>query len=465
MIAAPPDLTPLVLEGHVIDRLRELPEESVQAVVTSPPYWGLRTYGTAPQVWGGDPAHSHAWESTPPRRRRDADDAGGDIQKGSNGASYEAQGGDRCSCGAWRGEVGLEPTPDLFVSHVADVFDEVRRVLRSDGTLWLNVGDTYSTHPVGLTGDARWRASSIQGFRHRVGAEQAGQFDKRVEGLKPKDLAGIPWMLAFELRRRGWWLRADVIWSKPNPMPESVTDRPARSHEYVFLLTKRGRYFYDADRVRQPLAETSVPRYQRAVDHEEYFDPARHKHGDGIQVPMKILARAAAGVAARGTANLKSVWPIPVEPRPEAHFATFPEALVERCLQAGTSERGCCASCGTPWAREVRAEGGTIGSDWIPDKNLEHGKVERTYDAREKDGTYRRVDLGFFPGCDCTPDQNPPPPPTVPCLVLDPFAGSGTTLAVARRMGLRSVGIELNPEYVALARRRASADVRDILTA
>jgi DNA modification methylase len=477
----PNDLTPVVLQGHVLQALRAMPDDSVQCVVTSPPYWGLRAYGTEPQIWGGNPNHPHEWAQTSPRRPRSIQDVRNpeSIQAGNQGALYDARGGDACACGAWRGELGLEPTPELFVDHLASVFDEVRRVLRRDGTLWLDLGDTYATHPSGLTGEKRWMASTL-GSRDFTGHEQAGQMDKRAPGLKPKDMAGIPWRVAFELQRRGWWLRADCVWAKPNPMPESVVDRPTRSHEYVFLLTKSERYFYDADAVRGPIATSTA---KRAKNH--YSNPIDNPNPDSKWVKndwksYPVIGRRIAKQDALGNrrysgfnerytrsegtrlfANLKSVWSIPTQPYPEAHFATFPEAIPDLCIRAGTSERGACAKCGTPYYRAIRAEGGAIGVKCPNDdgKALKEGKQSQV-GAGAIPGwsfeTYRRIDLGFRARCKCGILE------TVPCLVLDPFAGSGTVLAVARSLGRRSVGVELNPDYVALARRRSSATVPDL---
>lgn len=556
MSGIPLDLTPEIIAGHVLDVLAALPEESVHTVVTSPPYWALRAYGTTPQVWGGDPAHAHEWAATPTRRDRAKDDAGGEIQRAHEGASYNAQGGEACACGAWRGELGLEATPELYVEHVGLVFDAVHRVLRSDGTLWLNLGDTYATHPAGLKGEARWKASTLYSVRDHTGAEQAGSFDKRAPGLKPKDLVGIPWRVALDLQRRGWWLRSDCIWAKPNPMPESVTDRPTRSHEYVFLLTKSARYFYDAEAVRGPLAPSTIERARSHLSNptdnpdteskwgkDEWraypvlgrsFAPGKNERSgdrqkagfnarwagrgaaqstirevlegyDGTarkdyesanaQDPSATKARIIEGMRKRGFtngicdgcgrpeaqhvvsaksamtkfgenaervgvaipcnsggANLKTVWQIATQPYPEAHFATFPETIPDVCIRAGTSARGVCAKCGAPWVREVEAEGGTIGSDYRPDKSLASRGV---LDPATGDGTYQRTTLGFVPTCECGAG-------TVPCLVLDPFAGSGTVLAVARRLGRRSVGVELKPEYLRLARRRSGADRPDL---
>ena len=381
----PADLTPSILRGHVLDVLRRLPEESVHCVVTSPPYWGLRAYGTEPQVWGGASDHLHEWVTTPPRRSRSPEDVQNpaSIQAAHAGTLYEAQGGELCLCGAWRGELGLEPTPEIFVEHIGSVFDEVRRVLRADGTLWLNLGDTYATHPSGLTGEKRWKASTL-GSRDLSGHEQAGRMDKRAPGLKPKDLVGIPWRVAFELQRRGWWLRSDCVWAKPNPMPESVTDRPTRSHEYVFLLTKAERYFYDADAVRTPYSQATMPEIgeKYAGISTKAFRQYRAQDASEAKRSMVQSLERHAG------ANLRSAWWIPTQPYPEAHFATFPEALPEICIKAGCPADG---------------------------------------------------------------------------IVLDPFAGSGTVLAVARSLGRRSLGIELNPEYVRLARRRCSANVPDLV--
>ena len=448
----PSDLTPAVLPGHVLDVLQGLTEESVHCVVTSPPYWGLRTYGTEPQVWGGIPGCDHRW-------RRDTVPAGnGQVSHGMVATTLNCASATRfprlsllCTeCSAWKGELGLEPTPELYVEHLADVFDAVWRALRPDGTLWLNLGDTYCTHPAGLTGTKRWQASTLE-IRDRTGTGQAGSFDKRTPGLKEKDLVGIPWAVAFELRRRGWFLREDIIWAKRNPMPEPVRDRPTRSHEYVFLLTKSARYFYDAESVREPIRGSSLRRLRHHLpnprDNPHYH--SKHPHGDFRRFPM--LANTDPGGR-----NLRSVWQIATQPYPGAHFATFPEALAEVCIRAGTSAKGVCASCGTPWQHKVVARGGGIGHDWHPNKSLAMGRGQGIAVPAIHDGTYRRVDLGFHPGCSCESHE------VLPSVVLDPFMGSGTVLAVARRLGRRSVGIDLNPKYAILAKERIDAAVASL---
>lgn len=519
----PTDTTPRILLGDCVRVLRTLPEESVHCIVTSYPYWGLRDYGTCSCVRQGrlevaedargdrhteggaiafhrvegeaDPACPHCngtgrvqmetvwdepsepcdhdWATTFSywdNRRAAALAATGEDPMGSKEDRRGKVPSTQCrKCGAWRGAFGLEPSVGMYVAHAVQVGDELRRVLRSDGTLWLNLGDCYS-------GSGRGPEGNLSASRQEKGGSAAGLARERPLGLKPKDLVGVPWRVAFALQLAGWYLRCDVVWAKPNPMPESVRDRPSRSHEYVFLLTKSERYFHDADAVRVALNESTV---SRAIGHGgpnggsaaagklrplgdwdgEAPEAARDRAiGRGLKLydglrndgsPTEIEERILAGVSG-GTilgSNLKSVWPIPTQPFPEAHFATFPEALVETCVRAGTSDAGACSVCGTPWVREVRAVGGTIGHDWHPDKSLEKGRVQGIPDEAG-DGSYRRLDLGFRPRC-AHPDA-----PKVPCVVLDPFGGSGTTPAVARRLGRRSVAVELNPLYVALAERR-----------
>jgi len=344
--------------------------------------------------------------------------------------------GSFCACGAWCGEFGLEPTPEMYVEHVVDVFREVRRVLREDGTLWLNLGDSYAN-------DSKWGGSS--GGKHVAtlhGKTGVGR-QKTTTGLKPKDLVGIPWRVAFALQAAGWWLRSDVIWAKPNPMPESVTDRPTKAHEYLFLLAKSERYYYDADAIMEAGTDRA-PGNKRPRKYAVAYASSESEHH-----------RTAAGLErsdrqAHARRNRRSVWTVTTQPFLGAHFATFPEALATPCVLAGTSAKGNCAACGAPWARDVeryRTHNGDRCDDLGAWRNTDPGSPV----GAQGDGHWRYASVsetkGWKPTCTCDA-------PTAPALVLDPFAGSGTVGVVALRHGRRFLGIELNPTYCAMARRR-----------
>jgi len=347
----------MIYNGDVRTVLRELPAESVHCVVTSPPYWALRDYGVA-------------------------------------------------------GQIGLEPTPEQYVAVMVEVFREVRRVLRQDGTLWLNLGDTYAN--VG-----KWGGKS--GWRHTAEREGAAAFRKRrgtdcdpkrgnaapgqpmasAGGLKKKDLVGIPWKVAFALQDDGWTLRRDIIWAKGNVMPESVKDRPSTSHEYIFLFSRGPRYFYDSDAISEPASEDTHARYARGrSDTHKYADggpgnqtiaksfdhmrsggvnPKASEHKDSS---ARVKQNASFSAAVRDVVerrNKRSVWFVNSRPFKGAHFATFPAKLIEPCILAGCPAGG---------------------------------------------------------------------------VVLDPFLGSGTTAKVSQDLGRRCIGIELNPKYCDLAKKR-----------
>ncbi len=475
-----------------------LADSSVHCVVTSPPYWGLRDYGTA-------------------------------------------------------GQLGLERTPEGYVAGMVAVFREVWRVLREDGVVFLNLGDSYVSSasrpgaPRGGTGGiaprdsrapdyaysglcdgcaaarsshtagngqpfagvaqqlalrdrgispagfaATSRAASLLGAQtstsgeslpppsagcshcgncgaclsvlrsssrdarlcaHRVeyigGTGPLASVDRNQDmgalgmaclnyNLKPKDMVGIPWLVALALRADGWFLRSDIIWSKLNPMPESITDRPTKAHEYLFLLAKRERYYYDAEAIKEPSVSD-------------------HPSGNGYNRPEQ-LSRGGRGSAEPWQVtphrNRRTVWEIATQPYAEAHFATFPEALVEPCIKAGTSERGACAACGAPWERVVERERvatrpgttskyGGLETDVrsTGPGNVAFGLATRTVSTA--------MTTGWQPTCACTA-------PTTQPLVLDPFAGSGTVGLVCHRLGRRFVGLELKKDYCDMAYRRTA---------
>lgn len=307
--------------GDALTVLRSMESESVQCCVTSPPYFGLRDYGTA--NWeGGSVDCDH--KARP----------GGGISKGSSLAGTSNRGGyssdgqcrQRCDkCGAVRidKQIGLEATPAEFVAKMVEVFEEVRRVLKKDGTLWLNLGDSYN----GIGGPGKQNGGAV-GPTAAIAVEN--NRGVRIAGLKMKDLIGIPWRVAFALQEAGWWLRQDIIWSKPNPMPESVTDRCTKAHEYMFLLTKSAKYFYDAEAVKEEAEAGTLARnlYKRTGYAKEllaqasvsYLNPKTTEYWEGE------------------TRNKRSVWTVTTQPYSEAHFATFPPKLIEPCILAGSRE-------------------------------------------------------------------------------------------------------------------------------
>jgi DNA modification methylase len=304
-----------VYHGDSCAVMAEMPAESVHCVVTSPPYWGLRDYGTP-------------------------------------------------------GQLGLEATPEAYVESMVAVFREVRRVLRSDGTVWLNLGDSYANAGQSGLNNNGGGTSTLGPKRDGLGDDNKAWTRTRPPqtvpfGLKPKDLVGIPWRVAFALQADGWYLRSDIIWSKPNPMPESVTDRPTKAHEYLFLLSKSPKYYFDADAVRETADPASAKRYESA-----FFVGPKHESG-GYSATG---ATHTAGLKSfDGGRNIRSVWTIATAPYPGAHFATFPPKLVEPCIKAGSPEGG---------------------------------------------------------------------------VVLDPFAGSGTTGMVAQSLSRRAVLIDLSMDYL-----------------
>jgi DNA modification methylase len=325
--------------GDALDTLKELPEASVNCCVTSPPYWGLRDYGTA--RWeGGSADCDHVYNT----QGKTGDRADRTL---TGQAVYK----DECGkCGARRldRQLGLEKTPEEYIARMVEVFKEVRRVLGEDGTLWLNIGDSYASHG----GDHGGREDNQVGVGARR-AHQAGAGDHQSRkpsiGLKPKDMVGIPWMLAFALRADGWYLRSEIIWAKPNPMPESVTDRPTKAHEQIFLLAKSQKYFYNAEVIKEPSTAQEFRRphgWANSGDHTALDWSTKRERPSALRGSFngKTEAMAKDGRnafrAVVDNRNKRSVWTVTTEPFPEAHFATFPQALIQPCVLAGCPEGG-----------------------------------------------------------------------------------------------------------------------------
>ncbi len=367
-----------LLQGDCIQVLQTLPAASVHCVVTSPPYYELRDYGVT-------------------------------------------------------GQIGLESTPEQYIATMVNVFAAVRRVLRNDGTLWLNLGDK----------------------------------------LENKNLLGLPWRVALALQADGWHLRSEIIWHKTNGMPESVTDRPTRCHEHIFLLSKSDRYYYDAQAIAEPAQfwTGQAATFERTGAVSQHVLPgqsaAQHRperkgkagknsfRGQGAERevttgPANRPGRDLAGVGYGPTRNRRSVWSVATRPYPEAHFATYPVDLVEPCILAGTSAHGCCLACGAPWVREVKRE-------FVPQQDVRNPerlakKSNKGMDASNgwgdvPRGTVSTTTTGWRPSCTCAAD-------VATSTVLDPFNGAGTTGVAAIGLGRQYIGIDINPEYLAMADRR-----------
>lgn len=372
-----------ILHGDAISVLKSLPDNHVQCVVTSPPYYGLRSY-----LPDGHP-DKHL-------------------------------------------EIGLEESPQEFIEKLVQVFREVRRVLRPDGTLWLNMGDSYTSggRETRDPGKSTLHPAQSKGMKR----------PPMPEGLKPKDLMMIPARVAIALCSDGWYLRSDIVWSKPSCMPESVSDRPTKAHEYVFLLAKNEHYYYDATAVSEP----SV---------------SNHPSGNGFKRDARLSYQNPDGTA-RGndeqwqvspTRNRRSVWNISTQPYHEAHFAVMPPKLAELCVLAGTSPKA-CGHCGAPWTREIVQDTSVKMSGPVHPKIIaahESIKPLGQTSAFRSGQVPTRQTIGWKPTCKCENNTG-----SGKCIVLDPFAGAGTVPLVSIRHGRDWLGIELNEEYITLINKR-----------
>jgi DNA modification methylase len=430
-----------VLQGDCRDLLKTLPDRSVHCVVTSPPYFGLRDYGVEAQI-------------------------------------------------------GLEASPAAYVAEMVRLFREVQRVLRDDGTMWVNLGDSYAN-------DDKWGGTT--GGKHVSGLHGLNPTrERRTTGITAKSLIGIPWRVAFALQDDGWTLRQEIIWNKPNPMPESVEDRCTKSHEHIFLFTKSSRYFFDNVAIHEQVTGGSHMRVPgpNSLENVDRVPRARKRSKAGIGVKANESFEAATSGALVETRNRRTVWTVASQPFTGefcgscqtffegadlarlrvikadgvptrrvckcgdtegwvAHFAVFPPDLIEPCIKAGTSERGCCANCGSPWERMTFKTKRNASNSALAGRTAEEiaDSGKWSGDALEgnaglKAGPIITTEtIGWKPTCACAA-------PARPCTVLDPFGGAGTTGLVADRLGRSAVLLELNPNYAEMARQRVRGDAR-----
>jgi DNA modification methylase len=302
-----------ILFGDNRDTMKQLAAQGVkvQTCVTSPPYYGLRDYGTATYE-GGDPDCEHTISAYSDNLKPDCDRPERDGEKRK-----------QCiKCGATRvdDQIGLEETPEKYIENMVDVFRHVRDILADDGTLWVNLGDSYYNYRPGANAYVKQTvASNMQDL-----PKESAKRSQKLQGLKEKDLIGIPWMFAFAMRADGWYLRQDIIWHKPNPMPESVKDRCTKAHEYIFLFSKKPHYYYDDAAIKVPAVTKPVARNKHAEGYQ-----ADYAHGDRFSAGERVYG-------ADGMAKKRSVWTVNTKPYRGAHFAVYPEELIEPCIKAGS---------------------------------------------------------------------------------------------------------------------------------
>lgn len=426
-----------------------LADKSVHTIVTSPPYYGLRDYGTA--TWqGGDVECKHTismptkWND--PKR-------GYDVLR----PEVANRGGDstRCHlCGAIRidEQIGLEVTPDAYIANLVEVFRECKRILRDDGTLWVNIGDSYCN----TNGYARAQPEFQRQGRNDAPANDRDLTKLHEAGFKTKDLIGIPWMLAFALRADGWYLRQDIIWAKPNPMPESVKDRCTKSHEYIFLLSKSAKYYYDSDAVKEPAAydgrkdeqfKGAIKSYDGVMPNGQPQSFAQNGHPRWNKDENGLRVR-----------NKRDVWTVTTKPYKGAHYATFNPELIKPCILAGAPET-CCAKCGAPYERVV--ERVSLGKRYSTGKSKEKNESGLVtgfsgYDDGSSSPVFKTI--GFEPTCTCNAG-------TSSGIVFDPFVGSGTTVATAIQLGRKGIGLDLSLTYLyENAKDRIKAEMLPLLT-
>ena len=347
-----------IMNGDSLSELKKLERESIQTVVTSPPYWGLRDYGTATWVGGKKDCDHIANPNATKKMGNPEFNENRPSRTETKTKGYYKSICPKCGAGRIDSQLGAENTPDEYVDGLVDVFREIRRVLKKDGTVWLNLGDTYSgTGHKGDLVDPKYTEG-------RNGQKKA--LNNKVQGLKPKDLVGIPWRVAFALQADGWYLRSDIIWHKPNSMPEPVQDRPTKSHEYIFLLSKSPHYYYDADAIREPYTVSS---WDEGTGHDTY----RNR-----DLRPNDLGR-----------NKRDVWTVNTKSFPEAHFATFPEKLIDTCIKAGTKENDIVldpfSGAGTTGVVACKLNRRYIGIELNPDyAEMSKNRLAKTVGATEE---------------------------------------------------------------------------------
>lgn len=435
-----------IICGDVSDVLRQLPSDFVDCVVTSPPYWSLRDYGNQTEkIWDEKEGCEHNFEikkikNPMDRGGKGQHDSGGIVGKMGDKTLSKAEQGFCSNCSAWRGQLGLEPTFDLYIKHLCDIFDEAKRVLKQEGTCWVNLGDTYSGSHQG------YGKNSLNRVLHKK-IENLGSVDNYLEKYKhiinqappsaktsvaDKSLCLIPFRFAIEMVNRGWILRNVIVWHKPNCMPSSVKDRLTVDFEYIFFFVKDKKYWFETQ--YDPLKDSSIDRLKHNFNMNKGDIQSAVKTSGIKKFQERFLKNQVQGK------NKRCVWSITTRGFKGAHFAVFPPQLVETPIKAGCPEF-VCKRCG-------KAKEPIIESQF---KQHSIGATSRQYwKVRDfkGDNTVKNSSLKVgYTDCGCNAGFRPG-------IVLDPFCGSGTTLAVAKKLSRNYIGIELNPDYVKMSRKR-----------
>ncbi len=389
----------MLIQGDALTELKKMDGNSINCIVTSPPYWSLRKYDIPDLVWDDPGDCGHEWKQGGGGLLHENRNFRTGTQEEVNGplvaVREERKGHDQfcLKCSAWRGQLGLEPTIDLYLSHLIQIMDECFRVLRNDGTMWVNISDSYSGSGKGLYGDGL--SHGTEGIKQKTNHGSVGIPGTPFYNVPPKSLCLIPERFVIKMVEKGWVCRSDIIWAKPNPMPESVTDRPTRSHEYIFMFVKSRKYYFDQEAVKEISKYPDDDRKSRSIKMPDGWDTGPEAHGSfhrqgrekgQKRYPTNMISGIREGSATYSRRNIRSVWTIATQPFSEAHYAVFPQVLVERCIKAGCPVSG---------------------------------------------------------------------------IVLDPFCGSGTTLKVAEKLGREAIGIDLG--YQDLQEKRIKWNQKELL--
>lgn len=424
----------ILYQGNALDILKDMDPESIDCVMTSPPYWALRDYGIEPIIWDGDGGCLHIWEND--NYVRNTDKTAGIKQKtnkGSVGRDEPVKSAFCGKCGAWKGSLGLEPTFQLYIQHLIQIFDEIKRILKKTGTCWVNIGDTYGGS-----------AGGYHSHKSELGASKQ-QIKRKNSGFE-KSLLQIPERFSIAMTDRGWIKRNSIIWFKSNCMPSSANDRFTVDFEYLYFFTKSPQYWFEQQfkSYTAPLNRWGGPVLKKETEkHNKYLETQNIGASSALRTdrPMRPNEQGR---------NKRCVWKISTQSFPEAHFAVYPEQLCYTPIKAGCPEY-ICKKCRKPrekvYDRETTFHSGSGKSGNIPEGKWKGGEQEISGDYDIRMGPHVKMIEKGYTDCGCGQGFKPG-------IVLDPFAGAGTTLLIAEKLRRKYIGIEISKEYCDIAVER-----------